>query len=97
MTNTLIQFRADESTRIQAASICEQLGFDLQTYLRMCMTRLVSEKGVPFSMKLEGIPESKGILAMKEASRSAAENGVADLSLDEINAEIDAVRKQKQP
>ena len=29
---------------------------------------------------------------MKEASRIAAENGIADLSLDEINAEIAAAR-----
>jgi hypothetical protein len=31
---------------------------------------------------------------MKEASKIASENGIADMSLDEINAEIDAVRKQ---
>ena len=30
--------------------------------------------------------------AMKEASRIAAENGIADLSLDEINAEIQKAR-----
>ena len=32
------------------------------------------------------------VQAMKEASRIAAENGIADLSLDEINAEIAAAR-----
>ena len=83
MASSLVQFRTEDTSRIKAASICEQLGIDLPTYLRAC---------IPFSMKLEPKPESKGLQAMKEASRIAAENGIADLSLDEINAEIAAAR-----
>ena len=59
MTNTLIQFRADETMKIKSISICEKLGIDLQTYLRMCMSRLVQENGIPFSMKLEETPASR--------------------------------------
>jgi hypothetical protein len=33
---------------------------------------------------------------MKAASRIAAENGISDLSLDEINAEIAAARAERQ-
>lgn len=94
MANTLVQFRAEESSRIKAVSICEKLGIDLQTYLRMCMSRLVQENGIPFSMKLDSNSESSALKAMKEASRIAEENGISDMSLDEINAEISAVRKQ---
>ena len=53
MASSLVQFRADESMKTKATAICEQLGMDLTTYLRMCMSRLVQENGVPFSMKLE--------------------------------------------
>ena len=48
MANTLVQFRAEESSRAKAASICEKLGIDLSTYLRMCISRLVQENGIPF-------------------------------------------------
>lgn len=92
MANTLVQFRADETSRIQAVSICEKLGIDLQTYLRMCISRLVQENGIPFSMKVDDISENRGVRAMKAASRIAAENGIADMTLDEINAEISAAR-----
>ena len=92
MAGSLVQFRADESVKNRASEICEQLGMDLTTYLRMCMARLVQEKGVPFSMKLEEDDGAKAIAAMKEASRIAEENGIADMSLDEINAEIAAAR-----
>ena len=87
MASSLVQFRTEDTSRIKAASICEQLGIDLPTYLRACIARLIQENGIPFSMKLEPKPENKGLQAMKEASRIAA-----DLSLDEINAEIAAAR-----
>jgi DNA-damage-inducible protein J len=98
MANTLVQFRAEETTRIKAASICEKLGIDLQTYLRICMARLIQENGIPFSMRLDdSAAENPGLRAMKAASRIAAEHGISDLSLDEINAEIAAARTEGQP
>lgn len=93
MANTLVQFRTEEDSRIKAIGICEKLGIDLQTYMRMCISRLIQENGIPFSMKLDDLPESKGLKAMKAASKIAYENGISDMTLDEINAEISEVRK----
>ncbi len=94
MANALVQFRADDSARIQATRICERLGIDLPTYLRMCMARMVQENGVPFSMKLEERIENRGIQAMKRASQIAEEQGIADMTLEEINAEIAEARER---
>ena len=93
MANALVQFRADEAEKIEAIQICEKLGLNLPAYLRMCMSRLVQEQGVPFSMKLMPEAENPGIAAMKRASRIAAERGISDMTLDEINAEIAEARK----
>ena len=93
VANSLVQFRTDETSRVKAAQICEKLGIDLPTYMRMCISRLIQENGIPFSMKLDSQPVNRGILAMKEASRIAAEQGIADMSLDDINAEIAAARE----
>ena len=92
MANSLVQFRTDENARIKAAGICEKLGIDLQTYLRICMSRLIQENGIPFSMKLTDNTEPRGLAAMKAASRIAEQNGISDITLDEINAEIRAAR-----
>ncbi len=96
MANSLVQFRTEESSRIKATSICERLGIDLPTYMRMCISRLIQENGIPFSMNLNEMSESKAINAMKSASRIAAENGISDMTIDEINAEIAEARKQAQ-
>lgn len=93
MANTLVQFRTEESIRVKAVEICEELGMDLPTYLRMCVVRLVQENGVPFSMKVNSKKENKGMLALIAANKIAEENGIADMSLEEINAEIADSRK----
>lgn len=93
MSSTLVQFRTDDESKIKAMNICERLGIDLQTYMRMCISRLIQENGVPFSMKLKNEPENKGLEALKAASKIAEENGISDMTLDEINAEIADSRK----
>ena len=93
MAKTLVQFRTDEASRVKAIMICEKLGIDLQTYMRMCILRLISEKGIPFSMKVEDLPKNKGVLALREMGRISAEKGNAEMTLDEINNEIENVRK----
>ena len=45
------------------------------------------------SMKVDDIFENRGMKAMKTASRIAAEKGISDMTLDEINAEISAARR----
>ncbi|MGN8737977.1 type II toxin-antitoxin system RelB/DinJ family antitoxin [Bilifractor sp. LCP19S3_H10] len=93
MANTLVQFRTDETERTEATQILDQLGLDMPSYLRMCVSRLVRDRGIPFSMKIDEASENKGVSAMKRASRIAEENGISDMTLDEINAEIAEARK----
>lgn len=93
MPNSLVQFRTDDTLKIKASNICERLGIDLPTYMRMCISRLIEENGIPFSMKLEKESENRALKAMKAASRIAEENKISDMSLDEINAEIAEARK----
>ena len=94
MANALVQFRADETLRTRAADVCEALGLDLQTYLRMSMARLVQENGIPFSTHLDDAA-AKGLLALREASLLAEDAGDSDMSLDEINVEIAASRAEE--
>ena len=87
-----IMARVEPEIKEQAEGILEQLGLSLPAYLRMCMARLNQENGIPFSMKLE-TRENKGISALERATRIAEEHGIADMTLEEINAEIAEARK----
>ena len=52
MATVLLQVRVDENLKAQAAKICENLGIDLSTAVRMFLHRTVTENGIPFSMIL---------------------------------------------
>jgi DNA-damage-inducible protein J len=93
MATTLIQFRTDETEKAEATDILQQLGLDMPSYLRMCVSRLISARGIPFSMTLREDPAAKAREAMKQASSIAEEQGISEMTLDEINAEIADARK----
>ena len=94
MANTLVQFRADENEKERAIQILDCLGLSLQAYLKMCISRLNQENGIPFSMKLDGV-EKNGIKALQTANQIAEEYGISDMPLDEINYEIAEARKKR--
>ena len=94
MANGLLQLRIDDTLRKEASDVYSRLGLDLPTAIRMFLTRSVQVRGIPFSLIL---PEEKykatvAVTAMKRMSSDAENAGVADMTLDEINAEIEAVR-----
>lgn len=101
MASTLVQIRVDEKLKDDAAAVYEQLGLDLSTAVRIFFKRSVAENGIPFSMKLRNteqntlkrqIPQDV-MAAMQAMAESADLNGIADMSLEEINTEINAVHK----
>lgn len=88
----LNQFRCDRRLREDCVAIYESMGMDLNTAFRMFMERTRMVHGLPFPAVL---PESYIVRA--EARRAIDElrseaAGVPEMTLDEINAEIEAVR-----
>ena len=92
MASTLVQFITEDTEKLKSIQILEKLGLSLPAYLRMCISRLNQENGIPFSMTLDK-KYSSGIYALEKASKIAEEYGISDMSLDEINAEIAEARK----
>lgn len=98
MASSILQVRIDENLRSQAAEIYEELGIDLQTAVRIFLKRSVMENGLPFGMTLKErreITASAGIRAIQSMRESAQQSGLSDMSLEEINAEIAASRRER--
>ena len=104
MASTLVQIMVDDKLKDDVSAIYDQLGLDLPTAVHIFFKRTVAEQGIPFTMKLnydsrrsfarKKIPQDV-MLAMKAMSDSAEENRLSDLTLDEINEEIQSVRNGK--
>ena len=99
VNNSLLQFRVDNQLKEEASKIYAQLGLDLPTAIRIFLKRSVQVRGIPFIMQLSDneldLNSQAAVSAMKRMSQTALENGVSEMTLDEINAEIDAVRHKE--
>ncbi|MCR4763301.1 MAG: type II toxin-antitoxin system RelB/DinJ family antitoxin [Lachnospiraceae bacterium] len=98
---TLVQFRVDKELKQNTTSICDSLGIDLTTVLRMCMKQMEIVRGIPFPTRLPDIQQEKKPMTREEALKAFYElrEWAADLpemTLDEINAEIAASRVEKK-
>ena len=94
MSSSQFQLMLDNQLKEEATQLFSRLGLDLPTAIRIFLTRSVQVRGIPFSMQL---PEEldPAILAMREIQAEAARNGTSEMTLDEINAEIEAVRQER--
>lgn len=92
----LIQFRADKALKQEVAEIYEKLGMDLPTAFRMFMVKSKMEKGLPFAATLpqQNVTRAEAKNAFYELRRQASD--VAEMSLEEVNAEISAVRAERK-
>ena len=97
MATSVVQFRIDDDLKMEATAICDKLGIDLSTAMRMFLKRTVMENGIPFPMTLDkAYNSSYALQAVSEMNKQADQNGNSDMSLDEINAEISAYRKARK-
>ncbi|MCH5249356.1 MAG: type II toxin-antitoxin system RelB/DinJ family antitoxin [Lachnospiraceae bacterium] len=92
----LIQFRADRQLKQEVSEIYESLGMDLPTAFRMFMARSKMVKGLPFEATLPDniITRGEAKKAFYDLRKQAA--NVPEMSLEEINAEIAAVRAERK-
>lgn len=94
MASSLVQIRLDDDLKAEASALYDALGLDLPTAIRMFIKRSVMVNGIPFSMTLPAneYKATRALRAMQEISEAASAACVSDMTLDEINAEIDAAR-----
>lgn len=98
MATSLLQVRVDDSLKDEAAQVFERLGIDTSTAVRIFLKRAVMENGIPFRMTLPKAPycANRGYRTMVEISEASEKSGVSNMTLDEINAEIEASRRERR-
>ena len=94
MAQAAISFRGDEILKRSFDSVCDQLGLSNSAAYTLFMKAVVRERRIPFEVKIDSDEEirAKAIQAVARMRAATADSGMADMSLDEINAIIDDVR-----
>ncbi len=96
MATSLVQVRVDEKLKAEVSEIYENFGIDLPTAIRIFFKKSVSVKGLPFDLRNSDSTEAVSRWKVYEnARKTIQENNVPEMSLEEINEEIDAARLEK--
>ena len=94
MAQSTFSVRMEENLKTQFEGLCDSFGINMNTAFNVFARAVVRERRSPFEI-CEGKSEvtREGALAAFEAIRAKAiKDGVADMSLEEINAEIAKTR-----
>ena len=97
MTETsLIQARVDTELKNDASDLFDSLGLDMTTAIRIFLKKCLQEGGIPFEIKNTDGKDMNAYKAFMMLRKQAEDNGLSDMSLDEINSEISAARKARK-
>lgn len=95
MAQATFSVRMDENLKNQFEHLCDIFGMNMSTAINVFARAVVRERRIPFEIA-EGKSDNttdKAMLAMKRMREKAAKDGISDMSLDDINAEIETTRK----
>lgn len=97
MAQATFSVRMEEGLKRQFDALCRDFGMSASTAFNVFARAVVRERRIPFEITAtESEVTREGALAAFAALRDeGARNGVAGMSLDEINAEIATARAER--
>lgn len=90
MGQATLSMRVDDTLKKKFDMICDDFGFTSTAAITVFMKTVVRERRIPFEIKASGREQinKEAWEAFLEMRTQAAAAGVQDLTLDEINAEM---------
>lgn len=94
---TSMTIRVDEQLKKSFDVLCDEFGLSNSAALNLFMKAVVRERRIPFEIKAESEADIRrqGWEAFLRMRENALASEAADMSLEEINEEISAVRDEK--
>lgn len=97
MAQATISIRVDQGLKRKFDSLCEAFGITTTAAFNIFMKAVVRERKIPFEVRADSIEPTrqKAMEALQTMQRTITESGIAPMTLDEINAEIKAIRNER--
>ena len=95
MSQSAFTIRLDSNLKTQFDSLCEEFGMSTNTAFNIYVRQVVRSRRIPFAIEAPAKDDvmAKGRAAFYAMRQAAAEAGIQDMSLDEINEEIRLARE----
>ena len=94
MSQATLSMRVDDSLKKNFDSICDDFGFTSTAAITVFMKTVVRERRIPFEIKASTKEQINrdAWAAFLEMRSAAAEAGLQDMTIEQINAEIQDAR-----
>lgn len=95
MAQSTFSVRMDEKLKKQFDELCTEFGMNATTAFNVFARAVVREKKIPFEIAAPNNSYTQGKSAFQKLRGTAKNSEVADMPLDMINEEINAMRQEK--
>ena len=97
MADTVVTIRVDENAKQRFDKFCGDVGISMSAALNMFIYTVIREQKIPFeiSSDREKILQ-QGREALKSLQEEAKRNGISEMTMEEIDAEIALARKERR-
>lgn len=94
MAQATFSVRMDETLKKQFDGLCQEFGMNASTAINVFARAVVRERRIPFEISSPetDITREGAMQAFQSLRSQAKDHGVSDMSLDEINQEINRAR-----
>lgn len=96
MKQATFSVRMDEELKRQFDELCREFGMNATTAFNVFARAVVRERKIPFDVSAQSTDDAirtSGRAAFAALRMQAAQNGLSDMSLEEINQEIQKTRQ----
>jgi len=98
---TNLSIRIDRGLKNEADSLFNEMGMNLTTAITIFVRQAVRQKRIPFEINLDMSPDKSptlldAVAASERIWENAVQMGTVEMSMDEIDAEINAARKERK-
>lgn len=93
MAQSTISARIDSNDKLAFDLFCSKVGLNTSSVLNLFIKKVISEERIPFEISVpKTVSLSEGRKAFYQLREEAQTNGLGDMTLDEINTEINDAR-----
>jgi len=89
--------RIDETDKQRAEQVFKTLGMTFSTGINIYLKTVGRQKRIPFALTINDVAPAQTLMDAFEALQSESlQNGLSEMTMDEIDAEIAAYRQEKR-
>jgi len=96
MAQSAVTVRLDPEMKSQFDELCEQFGMSANTAFNIFVKAVVRSRSIPFTIRGSKTEGSNALDLFMQQRKAVEDSREAELTLDDINAEIRAAREERR-